>query len=325
VTLIETEPRAVTASEDATPAVLASWPTRAGALCLDVLPGAAVLATTALAALSVPLRGRWWWVCVSIGAAAVIWTGFNRLLLPGASGQSLGRKTFGIAVVRPDASAVGPWTLLLRDMVHLLDTAPVFTGWLWPLRDARRRTFADMLLRTESHALQAHGTDARARRRAAAAVLTAASLCAVHAALSYTVVHQQDRSNAEASAEIAAQGPHMVEQILSYHPETIQADFDRARSLTTDSYRGQLSAQQQAVQKAGPVRNEYWVTNSSVLAATQGRATMLLFLQGQRGAPPNQRYITASVRVSFVQSRSAPWRVDDLAVVTNPQPVQAKP
>jgi Mce-associated membrane protein len=325
VTLIEAEPRAVTASEDATPTVLASWPARARALCLDVLPGAAVLATTALAALSVPLRGGWWWVSVCIGAVAVLWTGFNRLLLPGANGQSLGRRTFGVAVVRPDGSAVGPVTLLLRDLAHLLDTVPVFAGWLWPVKDARRRTFADMLLRTESHVVKAHGADGSACRRAAAVVLTAASLCAVEAAVSYTVVHHHDRSVAEASAEIAAQGPRMVEQILSYHPETIQADFDRARSLATDTYRGQLSAQQQVVQKAAPVRNEYWVTNSSVLSATQGRATMLLFLQGQRGAAPNQRYITASVRVTFVESGSAPWRVDDLTVVNNPPPVKAKP
>lgn len=323
--LIDATPRAATTYAVAIPAVLASWPARAGALALDVLPAAAVLATTALVALSVPLRGGWWWVCICIGALAVLWTGFNRLLLAVVGGQSLGRATFGVAVVRTDGSAVGPWRLLLRDMAHLLDTIGVFAGWLWPFKDARRRTFADLLARTESHVAQAHGTDRRARRRAAALVLTVASLCAVQAALSYTVVHQQDRSNAQASAEIAAQGPHMVEQILSYHPETVQADFDRARSMATDAYRGQLSAQQQAVQKAGPVRNEYWVTNSSVLSATKGRATMLLFLQGQRGAAPNQRYITASVRVSFVESGSAPWRVDDLAVVTNAPPVQAKP
>ncbi len=325
MTLIDAASRTMTAGEDATPVEFASWPARAGALALDVLPGVAVLATTALAALSVPLHGGWWWVCVCIGAVAVLWTGFNRLLLPGASGQSLGRRTFGIALVGRDGSAVGPGTLLLRDVAHVLDTVPVFAGWLWPLKDHRRRTFADVVSGTESHVVPGSATIRRSRRRAAAVVLIAASLCVVGAAVSHTVVHQRDRSVADASAEIAAQGPRMVEQILSYHPDTIAADFDRARSLATDTYRGQLTAQQQAVQKAGPVRNEYWVTNSSVLSATQGRATMLLFLQGQRGAAPDQRYLTASVRVTFVESGSAPWRVDDLTVVTNPAPVEAKP
>lgn len=324
MTLIDAAPPTVTATDDTTPAKLARWPVRAGALALDVLPGAAVLATTALLALSVPLRGGWWWGCVCIGVVAVLWTGLTRWVLPGATGQSLGRATFGITVDCREGLALGPWRLMLRDAAHLLDTAALFAGWLWPLRDSRRRTFADVLLRTESHVVESRG-GTRARRQAGALVLTAASLCALAAAISHTVVHQQDRSIADAGAEIAAQGPHIVEQILSYHPDTLHADFDRARSLVTDNYRQELTAQQQAVQKAGAVRNEYWVTNSAVLTATKGRATMLLFLQGQRGAAPDQRYLTASVRVTFVESGSAAWRVDDLAVVTNPQPAQAKP
>ena len=88
--------------EDLTAEELASWPARAGALGLDVLPGAAVLTTSALVALTVPLHGGWWWACVSVGAATVLWTGFNRSLLPGASGQSLGRRVFGVTLVRPD-------------------------------------------------------------------------------------------------------------------------------------------------------------------------------------------------------------------------------
>ena len=180
-------------------------------------------------------------------------------------------------------------------------------------------------MRTESRQLDEPRPDRNPRRLTAALALTAAALCAVGAAISYTVVRQHDRSVTDANAQIATQGPHIVEQILSYHPETIQADFDHARSLATDKYRPELSAQQQAVQKAGPVRNEYWVTNSSVLGATPYRATMLVFLQGERGAPPNQRYITASVRVTFVQSGGAGWRIDDVAVVTTPQTAEAKP
>ncbi len=324
MTLIDAEPPTMTASDDASPAELASWPTRAAALALDIVPGAAVLSTTTLVTLALPLRGGWWWLCVGIGAVAVLWTGFNRVLLPGVRGQSLGRKAFGIALLGRDGSPPGPSRLLLRDIAHLLDTLPVLAGWLWPLKDSRRRTFADILARTVSQTREVRG-GSRTRRRTAALVLTAAALCAIEAALSYTVVHQQDRATTDARAEIAAQGPRTVEQILSYHPETIQADFDRARSLATDTYRGQLTAQQLAVQKAGPVRNEYWVTNSSVLSATQDHATMLFFLQGQRGAAPNQRYLTASVRVTFVETGSGPWRVDDLTVVTNPQPIEAKP
>jgi len=99
---------------------------------------------------------------------------------------------------------------------------------------------------------------------------------------------------------------------------------DHARSLASDKYRPQLSALQQAAFKAGPLRNEYWVTSSSVLSATPDRATMLLYLRGQRGAPPNQRDIAASVRVTFVESGAARWRIDDVAVVTEPQTAETK-
>jgi Mce-associated membrane protein len=313
------------AEKKAKAAALASWGARGGALALDILPGAALFATAALVALSVPSRGAWWWACVTTGAVAMLLTAFNRLVVPTVSGQTLGRAVFGITVVRRNDAAVGAWSLLLRDLTHVLDTAPALVGWFWPLWDLRRRTFADHLLRTESRLLEPRRPDRKVRRFAAALVLSVALLCGAGASVSFLVVRQHDRSIADARAQIAQRGPHMVEQILSYHPDTIRDDFDRARSVATDNYRAQLTAQQEAIQKAGAVRNEYWVTDSSVLSATTDRATMLVFLQGQRGAPPDQRYITATVRVTFVDAGSTGWRVDDVAVVTKPQPPQARP
>ncbi|COX90941.1 mce associated transmembrane protein [Mycobacterium tuberculosis] len=106
--------------------------------------------------------------------------------------------------------------------------------------------------------------------------------------------------------------------VLSYDPETVQRDFERARSLATDRYRPQLSIQQDSVRESGPVRNQYWVTDSAVLSATPAQATMLLFMQGERGTPPNQRYIQSTVRAIFQKSRGQ-WRLDDLAVVMKPR------
>lgn len=325
MTVVDAESPTTLDSAEPNPAVFASWAARGGALALDVLPGAALLATTALVALSVPPRGAWWWVCVSIGAATVLLTAFNRLVLPVACGQSLGRAVFGITVVHRNGAPVGAWWLLLRDLAHLLDTAPMFAGWLWPFWDPRRRTFADVLVRTESHLLEPRWSAPTLRRLTAALVLGVALLCGAGAAVSYFVVREHDRSIVAAREQITEQGPRMVEQILSYHPETLRGDFDHAQSLVTDDYRAQLTAQQQAIQKSGAIRNEYWATNSSVLAATADRATMLVFLQGQRGAPPDQRHITASVRATFVKSGSLGWRVDDVSVVTKPQPAKAGP
>jgi Mce-associated membrane protein len=100
----------------------------------------------------------------------------------------------------------------------------------------------------------------------------------------------------------------------------LREDFARAQSLTTDKYRRQLVAQQDVVQKGNPVINEYWVTDSAIESATPDRATMLLFLHGRRGAGPDQRYITATVRVSFAKDGDDHWRVDDLTVLTKPKP-----
>jgi Mce-associated membrane protein len=47
---------------------------------------------------------------------------------------------------------------------------------------------------------------------------------------------------------------------------------------------------------------------------------MLLFMQGRRGEGPEQRYITATVRVNFARDADERWRVDDLTVLTKPKP-----
>ncbi len=158
----------------------------------------------------------------------------------------------------------------------------MFVGWLWPLWDRRRRTFADLLLRTEVHKVDRPKRDVR--RPAAVALIAATLLCAAGVGLSYLVVYRHDRAVDAAHAQIAAQGPRIVEQMLSYDVDTLQQDFSHAQSLTTDAYRPQLIAQQQAVQKAGAARNEYWAVSSAVLSATQQHASMLLAMQGQRGS-----------------------------------------
>jgi Mce-associated membrane protein len=320
----------VTAAETHTPtaipehkaAAVAGWAARASALALDTVPALMVMVTAVLMVLSVPAGGGWWWAGVVTGAAAMVVTACNRLLW---RGQSLGRAVCGITVVRRTGEVAGPGRLLARDLAHLLDTAALGLGWYWPLRGSCGRTFADMLVGTQAHLTWPRGPQRGLRWLTVAVVLSAAAVCSGGAAISYGVVHQHDQSVTEARAQISKQGPHMVEQLLSYHPETIQGDFDRARSLASDHYRGQLVAQQQAVQKAGLVRNEYWVTNSAVLNATPTEVRMLMFLQGERGAPPQQRYLTASVRVRFVNQRSLAWKVDDLTVVAKSQMAQVKP
>jgi Mce-associated membrane protein len=321
----------VTAVLDATPAAaadpslhavtVASWPARAGAFAVDVLLGVAVVATMAVLAVTAPWRGWLWWVFTAVAALTLLLMAVNRLLAPTITGWSLGRALFGVAVRKPDGAPVGVSRLLIRDLAHLLDTVALFIGWLWPLWDRRKRTFADLLLRTEVHNVERPQRD---MHRLTAVVLAAATLvCAAGVGLTYLVVYRHDRALDAARAQITEQGPRIVEQMLSYNVDTLQQDFSHAQSLTTDSYRPQLLAQQQAVQKAGATTNEYWAVSSAVLSATPDHAAMLMAMQGQRGANANDlKFITATVRVDFDKS-DGQWRVANLTVLKKPQMNQA--
>jgi Mce-associated membrane protein len=225
-----------------------------------------------------------------------------------------------IRVVRANGEPPGVLRVLIREFAHLLDTAAAFVGWFWPLWDRRHRTFADMLLRTEVHVVA--GPKRNVRRLAAYVLVAAALLSAAGAGLGYAVAYRHDRGVDQARAEIAEQGPRIVEQMLSYGKDTMVDDFARAQALVTDGYRPALIDQQEAVQKAGVTANEYWAVSSAVLPdppVQPDRAAMLVALQGQRGANQNDlKFITATVRADF-EKIDGRWRVGSLTVLKKPQ------
>jgi Mce-associated membrane protein len=314
------ETEATPAVDEATPNNLAGWHIRAAAFIVDVLPGLAVVTTMTLVWLAVPLRSVWWWLAVSVLAAAALLTMINRVVLPALSGWTLGRALMGIAVVLPDGASVGVGRLLCRDLAHLLDTVSVFVGWLWPLWDPRRRTFADLLLGTEVRQVEPDRRPPNVGRKAALAVSAAALLCIAGAGSGVVAVYLPDRAADRTRDAISVQGPKIVTEMLTYDPKSLKQQFAHAQSLTTEKYRPQLIKQQETVQKGHPVVNEYWFTDSAVVSAGRNKATMLIFLQGHRGGENEQRFITATVRVSFVKSADARWLVDDLTVLTKPKP-----
>ncbi len=299
---------------------LAPWHVRVGAFAVDVLPGIAVVATMALVSFTVPPRGVWWWVSISLAGVAFLLVLVNRLVLPTVTGWSLGRAVCGIAVIGRDGETPGPWRLMLRDLAHLVDTMSLFVGWLWPLWDSRRRTFSDMLLRTEVRRVGPEERPGNARRWTAAAVLTCACVCVAGAGLSYAVVYSRDRATDQARQEISIQGPKIVAQMLTYDPKSLPDDFARAQSLATDRYRPKLVEQQEIVKKGHPIINEYWPNDAAIQSVTPDRARMLLFMHGRRGEGGEERYITATVQVNFAKGSDQHWRVDDLTVLAKPKP-----
>lgn len=324
MTVVVEVTEATPAVQEPAPNELARWHIRAAALVVDVLPGLAVVATMTLVWLAVPLRSAWWWLSVSVLAAAALLTMINRVVSPAVSGWSLGRALMGIAVVRPDGASAGMGRLLCRDLAHLLDTLSVFVGWLWPLWDPRRRTFADLLLGTVVRRVDPDRRPPGIGRKTAIVVSIAALLCIAGAGSGVVAVYLPDRASDQTREAVSAQGPKIVTEMLTYDPKSLKQQFARAQSLTTDKYRPQLVKQQETVQKGHPVVNEYWFTDSAVLSATPNKATMLVFLQGHRGGGNEQRFITATVRVAFVKAADARWLVDDLTVLTKPKPAKGE-
>jgi Mce-associated membrane protein len=304
-------------SEQANPIPYASWGARFGAIALDLLPGVAVLAT--LGVLTYATNPDTWlrWTFVAAIALTVVALVVNRVLLPTLTGWTLGRAVVGIRVVRADGEPTGVLRMLLRECAHLLDTAAAFVGWCWPLWDSRHRTFADMLLRTEVRVVDRPKRDVR--RLAAVVLAAAAVLCVAGAGLGYLAEYRHDRAVDQARTEITAQGPRIVEQMLSYGKDSMVDDFAKAQALVTDEYRPQLIAQQSAAQKAGVTANEYWAVSSAVLSVEPDRAAMLMALQGQRGSDPKDlKFITATVRADF-EKIDGRWRVGTLTVLKKPQ------
>ncbi len=136
------------------PPAFASWWRRAAGAVVDVLVTFAVyLLGVALTLLTDPdgtaepptLGG----VVVIAGAVLipVVWI-WNRGVQQGRSGQSLGRSLTGTRLVSAaTGQPIGSGPALSRDVTHLLDL-PLLLGFLWPLWDSRRQTFADKTSQT---------------------------------------------------------------------------------------------------------------------------------------------------------------------------------
>ncbi len=80
--------------------------------------------------------------------AAFGWQWYNSWLIAGRTGQSLGKRVFRTKLVAEvNGQPIGPINAFLRDLLHILDGA-AYLGYLWPLWDAKRQTFADMIMKT---------------------------------------------------------------------------------------------------------------------------------------------------------------------------------
>jgi uncharacterized RDD family membrane protein YckC len=127
---------------------LASWGHRLGALLVDVLIGIAigvavrivlnVLGVTSFRAQSsiTNLASISYW----------IWNHVRQ----GRTGQTIGKGVLGIRLARLDGiTPPGVWLSIGRGILHfVVDFPPCLLGYLWPLWDEKRQTFADKIVNT---------------------------------------------------------------------------------------------------------------------------------------------------------------------------------
>jgi uncharacterized RDD family membrane protein YckC len=85
---------------------------------------------------------------VTLLASAVIGI-WNTFIRQGRTGQSLGKQALGIRMISATTGQpIGGWMTFVRQLAHILDSLPCYIGWLWPIWDSRRQTFADKILGT---------------------------------------------------------------------------------------------------------------------------------------------------------------------------------
>ncbi|HEX8927392.1 MAG TPA: RDD family protein [Actinomycetota bacterium] len=130
---------------------LANWPQRVGAFLIDYL--VIVVPIGIAVALVSPGRNQ-----QSTGGALVagllyliglgVWI-YNRWFMAGRTGQSWGKQALGIKLLRMDnGQPIGGGLAFARDITHIIDGLPCYIGYLWPIWDNRRQTFADKIVST---------------------------------------------------------------------------------------------------------------------------------------------------------------------------------
>ena len=119
----------------------ANWAQRVGAYLIDVIP-AFLIEIIGIAAHVTVLTILGFLIGLGI-------TIYNRWIQAGRTGQSWGKKALNLKLVSASTGQpIGAGMAFARDICHILDSLACYIGWLWPLWDSKRQTFADKILST---------------------------------------------------------------------------------------------------------------------------------------------------------------------------------
>jgi uncharacterized RDD family membrane protein YckC len=129
--------------------LLATYGQRVGGFLIDIgIPGG-LLAVVLIAAFATKDLAVIVVVHLATAVIALAFLLWNSGYQQGRSGQSLGKRALGVRLVGAGTGEpVGFARAVGRQVAHLLDGLPLGLGYLWPLWDEQRQTFADKVCST---------------------------------------------------------------------------------------------------------------------------------------------------------------------------------
>jgi uncharacterized RDD family membrane protein YckC len=125
----------------------ALWPKRAGGYLVDV---AILIPFYVVAFIFFAFdNGFFTFLGILVYLAAIAVAIWNTVFKQGTTGQSIGKGVMNIKLISEETGQpLGPLMTFVRGIVHIVDAIPCYVGFLWPLWDEKRQTFADKILKT---------------------------------------------------------------------------------------------------------------------------------------------------------------------------------
>ncbi|MGV9665427.1 RDD family protein [Nocardia niigatensis] len=89
------------------------------------------------------------WICLLLAIVVGIGGTLFLAYMEGTTGQTPGKKVAGIKLIREaTGQPVGMGLAFGRRLLHIIDAIPCYLGFLWPLWDDKKQTFADKAVGT---------------------------------------------------------------------------------------------------------------------------------------------------------------------------------
>jgi uncharacterized RDD family membrane protein YckC len=86
---------------------------------------------------------------ILVGAVtSLVFFVWNICIRQGRTGASIGKSVLAIRLVNADLQPIGAGWSFLRYVLHIVDGIPCYLGYLWPIWDSRKQTFADKIMST---------------------------------------------------------------------------------------------------------------------------------------------------------------------------------